>query len=71
MAITVRELLERKSPVMISLYMPTYRTSPDREQNEVRYRNLVDEVRSQVGDGVTVDEDYVKFDHEVGAIYRY
>lgn len=51
MAITVRELLERKSPVMISLYMPTYRTSPDREQNEVRYRNLVDEVRSQVGDG--------------------
>lgn len=51
MAITVRELLERKSPVMISLYMPTYRTSPDREQNAVRFRNLLEEVRRQVKDG--------------------
>lgn len=48
MAMTIRELLERKSPVMVSLYMPTYRTSPDREQNTVRFRNLLEEVKSQI-----------------------
>lgn len=44
----IRNLLERKSPVMISLYMPTHRTSPDNEQDPIRFNNLLIEMKKKI-----------------------
>jgi hypothetical protein len=40
---TLRELIKAHEPPCISLYQPTHRTSPDNQQDPIRYKNLVRE----------------------------
>lgn len=42
------ELLKLEPGVFLSLYMPMARSFPDQEQNKVRYRNLLRELRGQL-----------------------
>src|SRR5690606_35307536 len=46
------ELLKLQGQTFVSLYMPMERTFPEREQNNVRYRNLLRQLREQM-DGAT------------------
>ncbi|WP_051292742.1 hypothetical protein [Olivibacter sitiensis] len=39
------ELLEKQQAPGLSLYMPTHRTHPDSEQDPIRYRNLVKQLK--------------------------
>lgn len=43
------ELLKLNGQTYLSLYMPMARSFPDQEQNPVRYRNLVRQLREQLG----------------------
>lgn len=45
---TFSELLTLEPQPCLSLYMPTHRTFPDREQDPIRYRNLLDQLREQL-----------------------
>lgn len=42
------ELLKLQGQTFLSLYMPMARSFPDQEQNKVRYRNLLRELRGQL-----------------------
>lgn len=42
------ELLKLQSQTFVSLYMPMARSFPDQEQNKVRYKNLLRELRGQL-----------------------
>src|SRR5688572_6930488 len=44
----VRGLLADERPPCISLYQPTYRALPDKQQNPIRYKNLLREMRSSL-----------------------
>lgn len=50
MKIDLRALLEKQSPVMISLYMPTHRSAPDNEQDPIRFKNLLNDVRKRIAE---------------------
>ena len=41
-------LSEYRDDVCISLYMPSYRASPEKRQNQVRFKNLVREARDEL-----------------------
>jgi hypothetical protein len=42
----IRELLANPEPPCISLYQPTQRSFPDKQQNPIRYKNLLRELRA-------------------------
>jgi hypothetical protein len=44
----VRDLLTDPEPPCISLYQPTYRTFPEKQQNPIRYKNLLRELRASI-----------------------
>jgi hypothetical protein len=44
----LRDLLEDRESPCLSLYQPTFRSFPDIQQNPVRYRNLLRELKSAV-----------------------
>ena len=45
----LRPLLTDCSPPCVSLYQPTFRAFPDSQQNIVRYRNLLREIKTALG----------------------
>lgn len=45
---SLTELMNMQRQPCLSLYMPTHRAFPDSEQNPVRYRNLLKQLREQV-----------------------
>lgn len=45
------ELLKLQDSLFLSLYMPMARSFPDQEQNRIRYRNLLRQLREQLGSG--------------------
>jgi hypothetical protein len=44
----LRGLLEKKEGPGISIYMPTYRTSPETKQNPIRFKNLLKEAEDRL-----------------------
>jgi hypothetical protein len=65
----LRDLLADERPPCISLYQPTHRTFPDKQQNPIRYRNLLREMRSSLAERYSAREVkpvVAKFD-ELGA----
>lgn len=44
----LRDLLAGDPPPCISLYQPTHRTFPDKQQNPIRYKNLLREMRESL-----------------------
>jgi len=46
----LRDLLADGHPPCISLYQPTQRTFPDKQQNPIRYKNLLREMRASIGE---------------------
>ena len=50
------ELLKLQGQTFVSLYMPMERTFPEREQNKVRYKNLVRQLREQLEGGAAAAE---------------
>lgn len=39
---------ENDSVNNVSIYLPTYKTSPDKQQNSIRYKNLLEEAKTRV-----------------------
>lgn len=39
---------ENQSVNNVSIYLPTYKTSPDKQQNSIRYKNLLEEAKARV-----------------------
>jgi release factor family 3 len=52
----LRDLLEDNRPPCISLYQPTHRTFPDKQQNPIRYRNLLREMRESLAEKYSARE---------------
>lgn len=46
----LRDLLADERPPCISLYQPTHRTFPHKQQNPIRYRNLLRQMRASLGE---------------------
>jgi hypothetical protein len=44
----LRELLAEERPPCVSLYQPTHRSFPERQQNPIRYKNLLREMRDSI-----------------------
>ena len=44
----LKDLLTDEHPPCISLYQPTHRTFPERQQNPIRYRNLLREMQASI-----------------------
>lgn len=42
------ELAARREPLLVSIYLPTHRYSPENEQDRIRFRNLVSQVEKQL-----------------------
>src|SRR5690606_6205112 len=53
---TLAELLKLQGQTFVSLYMPMERTFPEREQNKVRYKNLLRLLRGQLEGGTATAE---------------
>jgi hypothetical protein len=47
---TLRELLKNQRPPCISLYQPTHRSLPEKQQNPIRYKNLLRRIRAAVAE---------------------
>lgn len=45
---TLNQLRARDGQICLSLYMPTHRTSPERNQDPIRYKNLLRQLREQL-----------------------
>jgi hypothetical protein len=52
----LRDLLADERPPCISLYQPTQRTFPDKQQNPIRYRNLLREMRASLAERYSARE---------------
>jgi hypothetical protein len=52
----LRDLLADDRPPCISLYQPTHRTFPERQQNPIRYRNLLREMRASLAERYSARE---------------
>lgn len=49
----VRELIEHPGAPVVSIYLPTHRTRTEREQDPIRFKNLLDQAESRmVSDGL-------------------
>jgi len=44
----LRNLIDKKDPPCISIYMPAYRTQPEARQNSIRYKNLLKQMEEQL-----------------------
>jgi hypothetical protein len=49
-------LLAEERPPCISLYQPTHRTFPERQQNPIRYRNLLRQMRASLAERYSARE---------------
>lgn len=47
---TLRELLTNRRPPCMSLYQPTHRSFPEKQQNPIRYKNLLRRIRAAVAE---------------------
>jgi len=47
-------LLRQRSAPCVSIYMPTHRSYPDRQQDALRFRNLVDEAEQELRQRTTI-----------------
>ena len=52
----LRDLLGDERPPCISLYQPTHRAFPERQQNPIRYRNLLRQMRASLGERYSARE---------------
>jgi hypothetical protein len=52
----LRKLLAAERPPCISLYQPTRRSFPERQQNPIRYRNLLREMRASLAERYSARE---------------
>ncbi|MFB0971437.1 MAG: hypothetical protein GX666_00855 [Tissierellia bacterium] len=46
--IRIRDLLEKKDDVFVSIYLPTHRTSPDNKQDKIRFNNLLNKASKEL-----------------------
>ncbi len=44
----LRNLLEKKDGVFVSIYLPTHRTSPDNKQDKIRFNNLLNKASKEI-----------------------
>lgn len=44
----IRDLLEKKDDVFVSIYLPTHRTSPDNKQDKIRFNNLLNKASKEI-----------------------
>jgi hypothetical protein len=56
----IRELTKHRSPLSVSLFIPTHRTGRERRQDSIRLKNVVNEAREKMrgggGSAATIDE---------------
>jgi hypothetical protein len=52
----LRDLLADERPPCISLYQPTHRSFPERQQNPIRYRNLLRQMRASLAERYSARE---------------
>jgi hypothetical protein len=52
----LRKLLADHDPPCISLYQPTHRHHPDNQQDPIRYRNLLREMETSLGEKYPAQE---------------
>lgn len=45
---TLNELIKMEKQICLSLYMPTHRSFPEREQDPIRYKNMLRELRDRL-----------------------
>ena len=45
---TLNELIKMEKQTCLSLYMPTHRSFPEREQNPIRYKNMLRGLRERL-----------------------
>ena len=46
---TLTDLVKLEEQICLSVYMPTHRTVPERDQDPIRYKNLLRELRAKLG----------------------
>lgn len=51
--INLKNLAERKDDILVSIYLPTHRTSPENKQDRVRYKNLLDKAYDLIQESET------------------
>jgi hypothetical protein len=47
----LRRLIQKKETPCVSIFMPTYRTSPETKQNPIRFKNLLREAEKRLKEG--------------------
>lgn len=59
--IRIRDLLEKKDDVFVSIYLPTHRTSPDNKQDKIRFNNLLNKASKELEENKNIKpQEYFK-----------